>query len=259
MKTPNLQDNAWGIMLGAVGLRLRKITSEGRAMNRIAGVYLPRIPALACLAALSEEARAASAESAVDRYGSNVLLGIILAGMLVGAYGLIRYKGRMEGPLAWGTMLTGVVVLPSIAIMLGMLVVFERAENADFCGSCHLAMQSYVRDMQDLQSVSLAAIHFRNRYIPRNQCYVCHTSFGLFGTVEAKVAGMMDVGKYYTRTFHVPVRMRTPYRDDDCLKCHAGSIRWKNQHGKAGVELAAGKSNCMTCHGKEHPAHILSE
>ena len=48
-------------------------------------------------------------------------------------------------------------------------------------------MQVYVDDMLDSESESLAAVHYKNRYIPSNQCYDCHTSYGMFGTVEAKM------------------------------------------------------------------------
>ena len=54
-------------------------------------------------------------------------------------------------------------------------------------------MQSFVDDMRDPKSESMAAVHFKNKYIPDNQCYVCHTSYGMFGTVEAKMSGMIDV------------------------------------------------------------------
>ncbi len=30
----------------------------------------------------------------------------------------------------------------------------------------------------------LAAVHFKNRYIQRSHCYVCHTDYGLFGTSD---------------------------------------------------------------------------
>ena len=216
-------------------------------------------PALTGMAAYGQDAGVAFHKDLVDYYGSRLLLGILIAGIGLILYSLVRYRGRIEGPLSWGFLLTGVVVLPLASIMFGMLLVFDKAEKVEFCGSCHAAMQAYVRDLTNTRSESLAAIHFKNRFIPRNQCYVCHTSFGLFGTVQAKVAGMIDVGKYYTRTFRVPIQMREPYRNDDCLKCHAEAVRWVGRHENVKDALLTGETGCLLCHGKEHPAHILSE
>jgi cytochrome c nitrite reductase small subunit len=215
--------------------------------------------AFAGIGAFGQERRPASLENAVDHYGSRLLIGVLITGIILILYSLLRYRGRIKGTLSWGLLITGVVALPMTSIMLGMLLVFERAERIEFCGSCHVAMQAYVLDLTNTRSESLAALHYKNRYIPRNQCYVCHTSFGLFGTAQAKAAGMIDVGKYYTRMFHFPLKMREPYPNDDCLKCHYDSIRWGTRHQQVKDELVAGESRCLDCHGKEHPAHILSE
>ena len=200
-----------------------------------------------------------SMENAVDHYGSHLLMGILIAGIVLVLYSLIRYRGQIEGALSWGFLITGVVALPMTSIMMGMILVFERAERVEFCGSCHLAMQAYVRDIENLRSESLAAMHYKNRYIPRNQCYTCHTSFGLFGDFQAKVAGIIDVGKYYTRSFHIPLKMRQLYPNDECLKCHYDSIRWGARHQDVKDEIVAGEARCQDCHGKEHPAHVLTE
>ena len=39
-------------------------------------------------------------------------------------------------------------------------------------------------------------------------------------------AAVVDVFKYYGGKLDGPIRMREPYRNDDCLKCHAGAVRW---------------------------------
>src|SRR5262249_15602726 len=133
----------------------------------------------------------------VDRFGSGFLAGLMLLGILLILYSLIRYRGRMTGPPATGLLLAGVAIIPITASGLGTVLVFERAERVEFCASCHLTMQSYVDDLRDPKSHSLAALHYKNRYIADNQCYVCHTSYGVFGTVGAKKEGLIDVYKYY--------------------------------------------------------------
>jgi hypothetical protein len=83
----------------------------------------------------------------------------------------------------------------------------------------------------------------------------------MFGTVEAKMAGMVDVYKYYTRTFHKPIHMREPYPNHDCLKCHAESAKWlqHDEHIQIKADLFADKAKCLDCHGADHPAHTLNE
>jgi nitrate/TMAO reductase-like tetraheme cytochrome c subunit len=192
----------------------------------------------------------------VEIYGSRLLIALLVLGIALVLYSLVRYRGRIAGTLSWVVLVAGVAVLPLASVAFGSLLVFERAERVEFCGSCHLAMKAYVDDMVDPTSRSLAAIHFRNRYIPRNQCYNCHTSFGMFGTVKAKLAGIIDVHRYYTRSFHSPLSMREPYANTDCLKCHAGAVRWVAAHSEVADLILNGKVGCMSCHGHANPAHF---
>jgi nitrate/TMAO reductase-like tetraheme cytochrome c subunit len=193
----------------------------------------------------------------IDYFGSRFLTGLMVLGIVILLYSLLRYRGRMAGTVATTLAIAGVVIIPIAASGLGTVLVFERAEKVEFCASCHLTMQTFVDDMTNPQSESLAAVHFKNRYIADDQCYVCHTSYGIFGTVEAKKEGMIDVYKYFTRTFKLPVRLRHPYRNDDCLKCHAGSVKWQAVHGDFKDGIFAGDLHCLDCHGDKNPAHTL--
>ena len=193
----------------------------------------------------------------VEFYGAHLLTGLLIFGAALILYSLVRYRGRIEGAFSWSVLIAGVLVVPALATMFGTLLVFERAERVEFCGSCHKAMQAYVDDMRNPDSHSLAAVHYKYSYIPRNQCYTCHTSFGMFGTVHAKIAGLVDVHRYYTNSFHRPLKMREAYRNDDCLKCHAGSVKWSANHADFKSAVLAGDSRCIDCHGLEHPPHQL--
>ena len=110
--------------------------------------------------------------------------------------------------------------------------------------------------MTNPDGTGLAAIHFANRYIPNNQCYECHTSYGLFGTVEAKIHGIGEVVKYYTGSYDLPVAMWKPYRNADCLKCHAESNKWLSVDAhtdeETEQELFADLTSCMSCHDSAH-------
>jgi len=195
----------------------------------------------------------------VDYYGSLFLTAVMVLGIVVVLYSLIRYRGRASSPLAWGLLIAGAGILPAVSSAFGTVLVFERAEKVEFCASCHLTMQSFVTDLKNPDSESLAAVHYKNRYIPDDQCYVCHTSYGVFGTVQAKKEGMIDVYKYFTRTFKLPVKLRHPYPNNDCLKCHAESAKWRAIHDDFKQTLFSGEMTCMECHGAEHPAHTLAQ
>jgi nitrate/TMAO reductase-like tetraheme cytochrome c subunit len=192
-----------------------------------------------------------------EMYATRFLIAILVFGVSLLAFSLLRYRGRTDGPAAWAALILGVLIVPPISTMFGIMLAFERAERVEFCGSCHGAMKAYVDDMRDPASDSLAALHYKNSYIPRNQCYTCHTSFGIFGTVEAKIAGMVDVHKYYTHSFREPLTMREPYRNDDCLKCHGGSVKWSANHADSKAAILAREMRCLDCHGQTHPPHKI--
>jgi cytochrome c nitrite reductase small subunit len=193
----------------------------------------------------------------------------ILAWVLTMAATLVIYilfkavRGQLVGVSGKAIMLIGVVVLPSFSVSTGLLLVFTRAERVEFCASCHHVMQAYADDMTDSEGTGLAALHFANRYIPNNQCYECHTSYGLFGTVEAKIHGIGEVVKYYTGIYELPVSMWKPYPNADCLKCHAESKKWLSvdAHTDEEIEqeLFADLTSCMSCHDSAHQVRKSDE
>jgi cytochrome c nitrite reductase small subunit len=195
----------------------------------------------------------------VERVAVRLLVALAIAGIAIVVYSLVKYKGGSVRPLSWGLLIAGTVALPLLITSMGTILVFDRAERVEFCASCHLTMKPFVDDMKDPKSKSLAALHFKNRYIADDQCYSCHTSYGLFGTVEAKKEGMNDVYKYYTRTFHLPIMLRHPYPNNDCLKCHAGSAKWQEAHEDYKDALYSGEATCMQCHADSNPAHIIAK
>jgi NapC/NirT cytochrome c family protein len=215
--------------------------------------------ALVPLAASAQQEAAKFQQDPVDYYGSRFLTVVIFVGIALVLYSLIRYRGNTAGMIPWGFLVVGVGVLPALTSGFGTVLVFQRAEHVDFCLSCHLTMKPFVQDMENPTSNSLAALHYKNRYIPDDQCYVCHTSYGMFGTVQAKEAGMIDVYKYYTRTYHLPLKLREPYPNTDCLKCHAGSVKWQAAHQDYKDAVFLGEMTCMQCHGDEHPAHNVPQ
>lgn len=193
----------------------------------------------------------------VEHWAARILVWVLLVSLAVVGFILIRsIQGRLNGIAGKGLLIGGVVLLPSFSVATGMLLVFARAERVEFCGSCHKIMAGYVRDMTDPSGSGLAAVHFKYQYIESNQCYECHTSYGLFGTVEAKIHGVGEVLRYYTGSYELPLSMWNPYPNGDCLKCHARSSKWLGQEehvlGQAKRDLFDGTTSCMSCHDAAH-------
>ena len=193
----------------------------------------------------------------VEYWASRILTWALILAILVVLYALIRvYRGETQGMLAKGLLFIGVVALPIFSISTGMLLALVRAERVEFCTSCHRTLQPYVDDMRNGQSEGMAAVHFRYQYIANNQCYECHTSYGLFGTLTAKISGVGQVMRYYTGTYETPLSMRKPYGNEDCLKCHAESLKWlaEEEHTADGMKesLFSDDDSCMGCHEAGH-------
>lgn len=196
----------------------------------------------------------------VEFWAARILTLVAILTLAVIGYTLFRAsKGRLTGPTGKALLLSGVVLLPSFSVGTGMLLVFARAENVEFCGSCHRAMGHFVVDMENSDGAGLAAIHYVNQYIPNHQCYQCHTSYGLFGTMEAKIHGVGQVLRYYSNSFEHPATMWRPYPNADCLKCHARSQRWLAEPAHTDenmkVDLFGDLISCMECH---EPGHEVS-
>jgi nitrate/TMAO reductase-like tetraheme cytochrome c subunit len=197
----------------------------------------------------------------VEYWASRILTWALIFAILVVLYSLVLvYRRETQGMFAKGLLFVGVVALPAFSITTGMLLALVRAERVEFCASCHRTLQPYVDDMRNGASEGLAAVHFRNQYIASNQCYECHTSYGLFGTLTAKVSGVGQVVRYYTGTYDIPLRMREPYSNGDCLKCHAASQKWlaEEEHTDADMQelLFSDEESCMSCHEAGHLADL---
>ncbi len=225
-------------------------------------------PGACTVALMAALARPAAADSLpdfqfdpVEHWGARILVWALLVSLATVGYILIRsLRGRLDGFAGKGLLIGGVVLLPSFAVATGMLLVFARAERVEFCGSCHKIMADYVDDMTNPSGDGLAALHFKYQYIQSNQCYECHTSYGLFGTVEAKIHGVGEVLRYYTGSYDLPLSMWNPYPNGDCLKCHARSSKWlaRDEHvlGETKRELFDGTTSCMSCHDAAHNVNV---
>ena len=182
--------------------------------------------------------------------------GIALALLNVILLLVVWFRLRAPGAASsmWGWLLVAVGLVP---IMVGFMTFahgLESSATVSACGSCHV-MTPFVNDLRDVKSETLAATHFKNRFIRENQCYTCHSDYGLGGTISAKLAGLGHVWRYTTGRYEVPIKIAQPYSNLRCLSCHGESQRFLNAPGKKEMmpELIGGQTPCLSCHGPAHP------
>ena len=148
----------------------------------------------------------------------------------------------------------GIVGLPLVTVSLGFLLGLDKAKKVEFCGSCHKAMETFVADMKDPNSSTLAAEHFKNLWINHNQCYECHTDYGLLGDFRAKTKGFIDVFRYYFGAWDGTVDSDTQFKNENCLKCHSLTNPYAKQelHKENEQDISENRIFCADCHSPIH-------
>jgi hypothetical protein len=146
------------------------------------------------------------------------------------------------------------IILPAGAVFLANYHTFEGVHEVRACASCHV-MRPMVNDMRDPRSDTLAARHYKNKWIAENQCYHCHSDYGLGGDLSAKMTGFRHLARYTTRTFHEPIVSRVKFNNKNCLQCHEGTPKWVAvpSHTEMHEQLVGNQMMCTECHGEPHP------
>jgi len=181
-------------------------------------------------------------------------LSLVGAAALLILYTLLFRRQRLYEASSKWMLFAGICLLPTPVMLLSTAVGLEQSKNVQFCMSCHV-MKPFVDDLKDPASTTLAALHYKNRYIQREHCYRCHTDYGILGTMEAKKAGLGHIWKAGTGSYKLPIKMSKPYDFGICLDCHADSAKFDKEAAHTDVvkETLAGKSNCLDCHNSPHP------
>jgi cytochrome c nitrite reductase small subunit len=150
--------------------------------------------------------------------------------------------------------LLALLVLPAGAVLLANYHTFEGVHDVRACASCHV-MLPMVNDMRDPGSETLAARHYKNRWIAQDQCYHCHSDYGLGGNLEAKLTGFRHLARYTTRTYDEPIKARVKVDNNSCLHCHDATPKFAavESHTEARAQLTANQTMCVDCHGDAHP------
>jgi len=146
------------------------------------------------------------------------------------------------------------LVMPIIVGMGATATVLETTKTVQSCNSCHV-MHPFVNDLKSPESTTLAARHFKNKWIPKNQCYTCHTTYGAHGTLEGKRDGFRHWLLYVTETWQEPIQYSGTYPNSNCINCHGGTKKFVTveSHQALFKKLKNDEVNCTDCHGPTHP------
>ncbi len=184
--------------------------------------------------------------------GAGIVLGLASAAIIVLVL-LRKPEARVAAASKWA-LLVGLLLLPAMTMLSGNVVGFHHVKNS--CTQCH-TMDPWVQDMRDPKSSTLASLHFRNRWIPDDQCYTCHTGYGLSGNIRAKIGGLSHVTHEYVTGVPELIRIHRPFAVDTCLHCHGESAKYLkiDQHVDAEMKpkILSGELSCFECHATPHP------
>ena len=191
--------------------------------------------------------------------GLGIALAVLNLAVLVIAWRHLGRNSSLQG--AMGTLFFGLAVLPLVVVFFGYAQGMAGMETIRACGGCHV-MAGHIADLRDPASESLAAVHFKNRYIRENQCYTCHSDYGLLGTFDAKMDGVRHVFHFLTGTYTLPLQIGHPYSNARCLECHGESQKFRGSSGHAAevrAQVLSGEVSCLTCHAPAHTPVIVKE
>lgn len=178
-----------------------------------------------------------------------------LAAALVAYCTLLRGRRPMDPTTRWVLLIAFLVLSPLVyALNLGLAI--SDAKAVAFCDSCHV-MQAYVADLENPDSEHLAALHYQFRWIADHQCYTCHSDYGLFGGIDAKIAGLWHTWYNFVAGYELPLKIRGTYDNQRCLFCHGPvkSYREVPEHERNAAAIASSAKSCVdgNCHVRPHP------
>jgi len=185
--------------------------------------------------------------------GLGILFVVLAVALLVVAWR--RLKGSGLTPPVRQLLVIPLLVLPPAIVFFGYSYGIESSKSIGSCGSCHV-MKPYLADLQSPDSSTLAATHYKNRYIQEHHCYTCHTDYGMFGTLQAKMAGLGHVARNVSGRYSLPLKIAHPYPNSRCLACHGESQKFRKSEGHPKEDLPkllSGETSCIDCHGPAHP------
>ncbi len=144
--------------------------------------------------------------------------------------------------------------LPLLVTALNANVHLEHSKSTDFCLSCH-EMDDYGKSMLIDDSEYLPAVHYQNHLVdPDHACYTCHTTYTMYGDIDAKMKGVMHVWVHYFGKAPDEIKLYDPYNSRECLHCHQGARSYEEgeDHIDEAEAIASGETSCLDCHDLVH-------
>ncbi len=166
-------------------------------------------------------------------------------------------KGKeLSNPVKWMALIA-LIIGPILLVFLANFHVFDNSKTVDACANCHV-MRPMVNDMEDKESMTLAARHYKNKWINKDQCYGCHKDYGLNGKMKAKMDGYRHLMKYITSTYVEPITYRGIFKNANCGSCHYEKPNFMavEMHQPLFASFKDEKISCTNCHGKAHPSPL---
>ena len=186
------------------------------------------------------------------------LLVLITVGLIVI---LLRHPGTTAGQGGRTVAFVAFLVLPTVLTYLGLSAHMSGAKSTEFCLSCHV-MEPYGRSLSIDDSDYLPAVHFQNNLTPRDHaCFTCHTTYTMFGDVEAKLTGLKHLWIFYSGQTPERIELYKPYNNRECLSCHgeARSFIEGDLHVDIMTELRSNETSCLDCHEFVHNVADLDD
>ncbi len=186
------------------------------------------------------------------------LLPLLCAGVAAAIALVGLWRGRLALPIG----LAGLLAFPLAGYFFGGLLMLEDSKRLTFCGSCHVMEPLKASVTKD--DGSLASKHFAIGAVPTQEaCYVCHSGYGIWGTVGAKMSGVGHMIRTVTGNYQFPIKLVGTFDINSCLGCHAASLRFRavEEHRPLDVQraLLSGEMTCTgLCHPEAHPAEALN-
>ncbi len=222
-------------------------------MGRLAGLLLVLLPGVAEAQGGVPLPRGWIGTTSQWLLGLGIAFALLNLVLLAFAWRSLR-AGTITGTTR-GWLFVSVGLVPVVVAFFSFAHGLEASATVSSCGSCHV-MTPFVQDLQNVKSDTLAATHFKNRFIRENQCYTCHSDYGLGGTLKAKMEGLGHVWRYTTGMYELPIKIARPFPNTRCLGCHAESQKFLNAAGHPKEDmrpLMDGTVSCLDCHGPAHP------
>jgi nitrate/TMAO reductase-like tetraheme cytochrome c subunit len=176
------------------------------------------------------------------------VVAIALMGLLVLRPELTRERG--------GKILAFIAffVFPVMITWAGTSAQLEHSKTTAFCLSCHV-MEPWGRSLHLDDLSHLPAAHYQNHRVPPDEaCYTCHTTYTMFGGVEAKLRGVRHLYVNYLGTIPEKIQLYVPYNNRECLHCHEGARSFESQtdHQSVMADLQSDDLSCLDCHTEVH-------